>query len=97
MEVVQQLARAMIVNYGFSDKLGTASWANKGNTLSSDYSSTTIATIDEEVIKLTKQAYERAKNIINGNKKLFDTITQQLYEKEILNRKDIQHIVESCN
>jgi cell division protease FtsH len=96
MEVVQQLARAMIVNYGFSDKLGTASWANKGNTLSSEYSSTTIATIDEEVIKLTKKAYERAKNIINGNKKLFDTITQQLYEKEILNRKDIQQIVESC-
>jgi cell division protease FtsH len=97
MEVVQQLARAMIVNYGFSEKLGTASWANKGNTLSSEYSSTTIATIDEEVIKLTKKAYERAKNIINDNKKLFDTITQQLYEKEILNRNDIQQIVESCN
>lgn len=96
MEVVQQLARAMVVNYGFSDKLGTVSWANKGNTFASEYSNTTVSTIDEEVIKLSKAAYERAKYIINNNKKLFDTITQQLYEKEVLDKNDIQKIVDTC-
>jgi len=97
MEVVQQLARAMVVNYGFSDKLGTVSWANKGNTLASEYSNATVSAIDEEVIKLSKAAYERAKYIINSNKKLFDTITQQLYEKEVLDRNDIQKIVDTCS
>lgn len=96
MEVVQQLARAMVVNYGFSDKLGTVSWANKGNTLASEYSNATVSTIDEEVIKLSKAAYERAKHIINSNKKLLDTITQQLCEKEVLDRNDIQQIVKMC-
>lgn len=96
MEVVQQLARAMVVNYGFSDKLGTVSWANKGNTLASEYSNATVSAIDEEVIKLSKAAYERAKDIINNNKKLFDTITQQLCEKEVLDRTDIQQIINMC-
>lgn len=93
MEVVQQLARAMIINYGFSKELGTVSWANKGNGFVNDFSNETIAEIDTEVITLTQQAYQRAKDIIQDNRKLFDEITEQLYEKEVLNRKDIDNIL----
>jgi len=88
MELVQQIARAMIVSYGFSKELGTVSWANKG-----DFSNETIAEIDTEVIALTREAYQRAKAIINENTKLFNELTEQLCEKEVLNRKDIDEIL----
>lgn len=93
MEVVQQLARSMVVNYGFSHKLGTVSWVSKNSTFSSDFSESTLAEIDAEVIHLTKVAYERAKKIIHENIKLFNELTQQLYEKEVLDRKDIDNIL----
>lgn len=96
MEVVQQLARAMIVNYGFSKHLGTVSWASKGNGFMSDYSNETISEIDTEVISLTKTAYKRAKDIIHKNRTLFDHITSELYEKEVLNKKDIDEILVKC-
>lgn len=94
MEVVQQLARSMVVNYGFSEKLGTVSWANKGNGFTSEFSNTTIAEIDAEVIALTKQAYNRAKTIIKANTRLFNEITEQVYLKELLDKNDIDTIIE---
>lgn len=93
MEVVAQLARSMVVNYGFSPKLGTVSWASKNTTLSSEFSESTLTSIDTEVINLTKVAYERAKSIIIENYQLFNEITEQLYEKEVLDKKDIENIL----
>jgi cell division protease FtsH len=93
MELVQQIARAMIVNYGFSKELGTVSWANKGNGFINDFSNETIAEIDAEVIALTREAYQLAKAIIRENITLFNELTEQLCEKEVLNRKDIDEIL----
>jgi len=94
MEVAQQLARAMVVDYGFSDKLGPVSWANKQGTLTSPYSNTTLLKIDNEVKALIDEAYTRAKNIILNNGTMFEEITQTLYEKEVLDRKAVDVIVQ---
>jgi cell division protease FtsH len=90
LEVVQKVARAMVVNYGFSHKLGTSSWAS-----TTDLSPKTIARIDDEIIAITKKAYERAKNIIINNKELFNRIAKELYDKEVLEKKDINDIMKS--
>jgi len=92
MEVAQQLARAMVTDYGFSQILGPVSWANRNNTLSSPYSNETMQDIDKEVIRLVKQAYTRAKNIINNNKQMFNEITENLFNKEVLSRSDVEQI-----
>lgn len=92
MELVQELARAMITTYGFSSKLGTANWSNKPGQLHSEYSNFTNQEIDMEVIDLTKKAYERAKLILMQNTRLFTEIARQLYEKEVLNKQDIEDI-----
>lgn len=92
MEVAQQLARAMVVDYGFSDKLGPVSWANKQGTLTSPYSNTTLLKIDNEVKELIDEAYKRAKNIISNNSTMFNEIAQTLYEKEVLDRKSVDAI-----
>lgn len=93
MEVAQQLARAMVTDYGFSEVLGPVSWANRGNTLSSPFSNETMQDIDKEVIRLVKSAYTRAKNLIDNNKQLFNDIAETLYEKEVLTRTDVAAIV----
>lgn len=90
MEEVQQLARAMIVDYGYSPKLGPASWSSRDGF--NKFSNSTIYEIDKEVIQLTKKAYERSKNIITQNTALFNDIAEQLYHKEVLNRTQIQDI-----
>jgi cell division protease FtsH len=92
MEVAQQLARAMVVDYGFSDMLGPVSWGNKQNTLTSPYSNTTLLKIDNEVKKLIDKAYVRAKYIISNNSTMFNEIAQTLYEKEVLDRKSVDAI-----
>ena len=90
MEEVQQLARAMIVNYGYSPKLGPVSWSSKD--ASNTFSNSTVHEIDKEVIQLTKKAYERSKNIISQNAAMFNDIAEQLYHNEVLNRSQIQDI-----
>jgi cell division protease FtsH len=92
MEVAQQIARAMITDYGFSQILGPISWANRNNMITSPYSNETMQDIDKEVIRLVKHAYTRAKNIINNNKQMFNEITESLYNKEMLSRSDIETI-----
>lgn len=92
MEVAQQLARAMVVDYGFSNKLGPVSWANKQGMLTSPYSNTTLLMIDNEVKVLISEAYKRAKNIIANNSTMFNEIAQTLYEKEVLDRQAVNLI-----
>jgi cell division protease FtsH len=92
MEVAQQLARSMIVDYGFSEKLGPVSWANNSNMLTSPYSNATLLKIDNEVRALIDIAYKKAKNIINNNSRMFNEIAKTLYEKEVLNREDVEII-----
>jgi cell division protease FtsH len=93
MEVAQQLARAMVTDYGFSELLGPVSWANKSNSISSPFANQTMQDIDREVIRLVKSAYTRAKNLINNNKQLFNEITEKLYVKEVLSKGDVEEIV----
>jgi cell division protease FtsH len=88
MEVVQQLARAMVVDYGFSAKLGPASWQN-----SAEHSLSVRNQIDKEVMALVQSSYKRAKILIQDNFPLFDALAESLYNKEVLDRKDIDALL----
>ena len=91
MEVVQALARAMIINYGFNASLGPVSWAPSQT--SSEYSLITQNKIDKEVLQLVTSSYKRAKNIIENNLELFDALAESLYTKEVLHKSDIDVLV----
>jgi cell division protease FtsH len=96
MEVVQQIARAMVVNYGFSDIMGTVSWSPDTSSIGlqqAQYSSYIQTRIDMEVLKLTRQAYDKAKNIIDNNYELFLRIAEQLYKNEVLTKDDIDMLI----
>lgn len=95
MEVVKQLATAMVCNYGFSEQMGPVSWSNdNASPFQSQPHSLYVQTkIDKEIMKTTKNAYERAKNIINNNYEVFVKIAEELVNKEVLTREDVERIV----
>lgn len=88
LERVQQIARAMIMHYGFSEKLGQVGW-KEGGRFETPYSDTTMHEIDQEVIKLSSTAYTRAKNILNNHLDLLKDIAQLLIDKETISGDDI--------
>lgn len=96
LERVQQIARSMVMRFGFSDKLGPVSWRD-GSRLETNYSEKTLYEIDAEVRKLANAAYNRAKNIIMNNKDLLRKIAELLMEQEVISGQDIKHLDKSTN
>lgn len=87
-EVVQQLTRAMVVSYGFTETLGQVSW-------SSEHTSPQMQQkIDEEILRITRMSYTKAKNIINNNFHMFNIIAEHLYTNETLTKADVEALLQ---
>jgi ATP-dependent Zn protease len=81
---VQQLARDMIVKYGFRDTLGHIGWTDYDR-----HSEQLAYRIDDEIRLLSNIGYEKAKKIIVTNLDLLDKIATLLLEKETIIEQDI--------
>lgn len=93
LERVQQIARAMVMRFGFSEKLGQVSWKD-GSKLEVNYSEKTLQDIDKEVKTMADKAYTRALNILNNNKEMLKRIAELLLERETINGDDIKALDE---
>ena len=99
IEKATGIARKMVVEYGFSRRLGAIKWADADDQ-SADfdglaphkYSDQTAETIDEEVLKLVETAHTEAWNILNENRDILDELVRQLLVKETLNEKELAAI-----
>ena len=99
IEKATKIARTMVVEYGFSSKLGAIKWADTDDQ-SADfdglaphkYSERTAEVIDEEVRGLVETAHTEAWNIINDNRDVLDELVRQLLVKETLNEKELAAI-----
>ncbi len=99
IEKATKIARNMVVEYGFSSKLGAIKWADTDDQ-SADfdglaphkYSERTAEVIDEEVLGLVETAHTEAWNIINDNRDVLDELVRQLLVKETLNEKELAAI-----
>jgi cell division protease FtsH len=97
------IARAMITEYGMSERLGPITYEKDTDTvfLGRDYGksknfSEQIATeIDKEVRGIIHECYEKAKELIEKNIDLLKTIAHYLLEVETLTKEDIDEIVET--
>ena len=95
-------ARAMVCEWGMSDKLGMIQYGDDGSMNffgrdvggSRGYSETTAEAIDAEVLKLVNAAYEKAKEIIGTHRDAMEKITAALLEYETLDGKHIRDIIE---
>src|SRR6266851_6666915 len=71
-----QLARAMVCQWGMSDKLGMVQYGNNNEYVfigremmrSKDYSEQKAQEIDDEVKRIIDEGYKVAKDLIDGNR-----------------------------
>lgn len=96
LEKITKQAYAMVTIYGLNDKIGNISYYDSSGqseySLSKPYSEKTAETIDEEVKKLIDMAYERTKTILLENRDKLNILAEQLLEKEVIFREDLEII-----
>ena len=100
-EQATQLARAMVTEYGMSEKLGPVQYEgnhamNPGQfTPDKSYSAHTAQLIDEEIRSLLVEAHDRAAEIINANRDTHALIAEALLKYETLDAAQIKSIYET--
>ena len=97
IEQATKVARAMITQYGMSDRfglMGLESIQNKyldGRAVL-NCGEATAGEIDEEVMKMLKSAYAEAKKLLSENREALDKIAEFLIEKETITGKEFMKI-----
>jgi len=97
------LAQQMVRTWGMSEQLGPLSYAKGeeqiflGREISQhrDYSDDTAQKIDEEIIKLIKNAYQCATDLLNENVDILHKLAESLLEKETVLGKELDELIQS--
>ncbi|ANZ57321.1 cell division protein FtsH [Fructilactobacillus lindneri] len=86
-----QIARAMVTQYGMTDKLGTVTLEdpNADPYAAPKYSQDTAAKIDEEVKRFTNEGHREAREIIESHREQHKAIADALLKYETLDEKEI--------
>ncbi|MDG2455453.1 MAG: ATP-dependent zinc metalloprotease FtsH [Bacteroidia bacterium] len=92
LEKVTKQAMAMVSIYGLNDKVGNVSYYNMDQGFSKPFSEKQAALIDDEIKALTDQQYQRAITIIEENKDKLLQLADQLLEKEVIFKEDLERI-----
>ncbi|MBR4834142.1 MAG: ATP-dependent zinc metalloprotease FtsH [Thermoguttaceae bacterium] len=96
------LARDMIVHWGMSERLGPVAFRNSeshpflGREMTNDvreYSEETARVIDEEIVRVMREADETARNLIIEKRELFEALTDALVAEEELDYDQIVAIL----
>jgi cell division protease FtsH len=100
LQVLTNLARAMVTRYGMSDKIGTMALETNGGRAmfgegisGEEYSSTVGAEVDAEVKSIIKNAYDRAEKVLTDHKPALVAIAQALVEVETIEREEFEKIL----
>ncbi|QPM68774.1 ATP-dependent zinc metalloprotease FtsH [Atribacter laminatus] len=102
LQKATEIAREMVCEYGMSDTLGPLTLGRRhkevflGKDIAEDrnYSEEVAYTIDKEVRSIIDSAYEQARKLIVENRDKLDKLTTILLEKEVLEREEIDNILE---
>ena len=98
IEKATQVARAMITQYGMSEKFGLMGLATVEDQYLSGRATlncgdATATEIDHEVMLMLKNSYEQAKVILNEHRKALDHIAGFLIERETITGKEFMEIL----
>ncbi len=97
IEKATRLARAMVTQYGMSDKFGLMGLETKeseylsGRTIM-NCGDATAAEVDQEVMRILKDSYEEAKRLLGENRDVMDKIAEFLIQKETITGKEFMKI-----
>lgn len=100
IEQATRIARTMITRFGMSDDFDMVAMEAVQNqylggdtTLSCSAETQTI--IDKKVVELVKEQHEKARKILNDNRKKLDELAGHLYEKETITGEEFMNILEA--
>jgi cell division protease FtsH len=102
IEKATNLARAMVTQYGMSEKLGPLTFGRKeemiflGREISEqrNYSDEVAAKIDAEVRQIIDRAYERAREALMAQREVLDKLAALLIEKETIEHDEFEALFE---
>jgi cell division protease FtsH len=102
LEKATNLARAMVTQYGMSEKLGPLTFGKKeemiflGREISEqrNYSDEVAAKIDAEVREIIDRAFSRAKEALTSHREVLDRLAALLVEKETIEHDEFEALFE---
>lgn len=105
LERVTEVARAMVTRFGMSDKLGPMTFGQKEELVflgkeigeQRDYGEAVAQEIDEEVRRIVREAYERAKGVLTQYREQFERIAERLIEVETLEAEEFAALFEGVS
>ena len=97
IEQATRIARAMVTQYGMSEKFGLMGLETRENEYLSgrtimNCSDATAADVDKEVMDILKRSYAEAKRLLSENRDAMDKIAEFLIEKETITGKEFMQI-----
>ncbi len=97
IEKATRLARAMVTQYGMSEKFGLMGLEVQENQYLNgrtvmNCGDATAAEVDTEVMKILKASYEEAKRLLSENREVMDKIAEFLIQKETITGKEFMKI-----
>jgi len=102
IEKATELARKMVCEWGMSDEMGPLTFGRKeeqvflGRDIAQhkDYSEDTAIKIDQEVNRIVKRNYDRARDLLTTNRHLLVRVAETLLEREVLHAQEVKRVVE---
>ena len=93
-----EIARAMVVRYGMSEKLGMINYESDSDEVfigrdlahTKPYSDKTAAEIDEEVRRIIDECYKEAEKILKEHEPVLHAVSKLLIEKERITREEFE-------
>lgn len=102
LQVLTNLARAMVTRWGMSETIGPRALENDGGrplfgmgVEAKEYSEKMSALIDAEVEAIIKGAYQKATDVLTTHRKALDAIAQKLIEVETLEQDEYDALIRS--
>lgn len=93
LERTTKQAYGMVAYAGMSDKLPNLCYYNQQEySFQKPYSETTAKIMDDEVLKMVNEQYERAKQILQEHKEGHAQLAQLLVEREVIFADDVEKI-----
>ena len=98
IEKATSIARAMVTQYGMSEKFGLIGLERVQDQYLSGHTvmncgEATAAEVDKEVMRILKEAYAKAVAILRENREVMDKIAEFLIKKETITGKEFMEIL----
>jgi cell division protease FtsH len=95
------IARRMVIEYGMSPRFGPLAFETKrgpmfldgGFTAPKEYSEETAREIDEEVTRITQEAYARVRDLLMKRRDDLDRLARRLLEKEVVEGEELRGLL----